>query len=817
MKIQLKRSNVLNGDVAKAPTAGQMEYGELAVNYNSTDPAVFIKDSDNTIVRVTGSTYWDADGENLYPTTSNGDVLIGGTLPASPTITLENSGDGTFTGTVTASSFIGDGSQLTGAGSLPPASDTAPSNPEINDFWVDSSACPPEIKIYTDCAGDAVWESLTGTGSLAPPAINVVALGNTAGGPRFTLQDFDVTVAMAQEGIPVSQKGVKGILDAYFQNYPSTDVVNTRTESFPNSASNSGFREIGSQNGMESAIGVEGYYNSSGVLGFIAHTRNSQGSGMRVFLSDDGNTWNQINIGASVNAQMPMFNVDNKYISAGLAYCSTDSPTEWVSNSTMGRFTFDGTNYIGTWKTGGNDPLTIRHGKTLELMISATDTQVQLGSGFTSTENMFITHGNGVVMTVARGAHPNYTTACYVSFDSGVTFQARTTASPNEPQDLMYFNGTFYMIAAGIIWKTSNNGSSWTQSLAPNGGQFYRVQNDGKYVYTVYTSTVAPNNYGGNANECGFMRSINNGASWDKLNTTDPGGQGQNNQNAYLAYRPEVRDLAMEGGTYVEFGNYSYNDQNGSHMKPRITSGQYGSQTLALASNLNLGGDDGINVGDTVRSTTSSLNLIVKSIDGSIPSMTLSGAPDVPVGGKVVSLSPIGAGSQQTKYLQISSSGQVTNLLEDDPGYVSTGPDTAITLKFPAEFDGTGNAPDVDMPVGASIQVEVQANNSEGGSTAQSNILTPTPDLAAAAAFVAAQVAAAAAVVANGGITVYGSPPAHPPIETPVAIDGFYPLYQTEEAAAYAGNGHTHTHLVNTVTYYMPDAGVDIYHGDYPD
>ena len=512
-----------------------------------------------------------------------------------------------------------------------------------------------------------------------------------------------------------------------------------------------------------------------------------------------------------------MINVDNKYISAGRAYCSTDSPTEWVQNNSMGRFTFDGTNYIGTWKQGSNAPLTIRHGKTLELMISASATQVELGSTFTATEHFFITHGNGVVMTVARGAAPSYTPGCYVSFDSGVTFQARTAASPDAPQDLMYFNGTFYMLAQGIIWKTSNNGSSWTQSIAPNAGQFYRVQNDGKYVYAVYTSTVNVNNYGGNANECGFMRSINNGASWDKLNTTDPGGQGQNDINFKVAYRPSVNDLAIMGGTYVEIGNYNFYNQNGSIMRPRITSGQYGSQTLALASNLNLGGDDGINVGDTVRSTTSSLNLIVKSIDGSIPSMTLSGAPDVNVGGKVVSLSPIGAGSQQTKYLQISSSGQVTNLLEDDPGYVSTGPDTAIKLKFPAEFDGTGNAPDVDMPVGASIQVEVQANNSEGGSTAQSNILTPTPDLAAAAAFVAAQVAAAAAVVANGGITVYGSPEAHPPLETPVAIDGYYPLYQTEEAAAYAGNGYTHTHEVNNVIYYMPDAGVTIYHGDYPD
>jgi len=52
MKIQLKRSNVLESGVAKSPTAGQMEYGELAVNYSSTDPAMFIKDSSNNIIRI---------------------------------------------------------------------------------------------------------------------------------------------------------------------------------------------------------------------------------------------------------------------------------------------------------------------------------------------------------------------------------------------------------------------------------------------------------------------------------------------------------------------------------------------------------------------------------------------------------------------------------------------------------------------------------------------------------------------------------------------------------------------------------------------
>ena len=55
MKIQLKRSNVLDGAQAKEPTAEQMEYGELAVNYSNTDPVLFLKDSSNNIIRIAGA------------------------------------------------------------------------------------------------------------------------------------------------------------------------------------------------------------------------------------------------------------------------------------------------------------------------------------------------------------------------------------------------------------------------------------------------------------------------------------------------------------------------------------------------------------------------------------------------------------------------------------------------------------------------------------------------------------------------------------------------------------------------------------------
>ena len=52
MKLQLKRSNVLDGGKAKVPSASQMEYGELAVNYNSTDLTVFTKNDNGTVVTI---------------------------------------------------------------------------------------------------------------------------------------------------------------------------------------------------------------------------------------------------------------------------------------------------------------------------------------------------------------------------------------------------------------------------------------------------------------------------------------------------------------------------------------------------------------------------------------------------------------------------------------------------------------------------------------------------------------------------------------------------------------------------------------------
>ena len=90
MKIQLKRSNVLESSAAKQPTAGQMEYGELAVNYNTNDPAIFLKDSNNQIIRIAGSGYDYNDLDNL-PTIGDGEITInqGGSEVATFTVNQE--------------------------------------------------------------------------------------------------------------------------------------------------------------------------------------------------------------------------------------------------------------------------------------------------------------------------------------------------------------------------------------------------------------------------------------------------------------------------------------------------------------------------------------------------------------------------------------------------------------------------------------------------------------------------------------------------------------------------------------------------------
>ena len=79
MKIQLKHSGTLQSGSALPPLAEQMEYGELAINYNTSDPAIFIKDSTNNIIRIGGK-------DNISFTNYHAIIPIQATGPTSPVV-----------------------------------------------------------------------------------------------------------------------------------------------------------------------------------------------------------------------------------------------------------------------------------------------------------------------------------------------------------------------------------------------------------------------------------------------------------------------------------------------------------------------------------------------------------------------------------------------------------------------------------------------------------------------------------------------------------------------------------------------------------
>ena len=128
MKIQLKRSSVLVSGSAKTPSADQLEYGELAVNFSTTDPSVFMKDSNNQVIRISGENavgmgqtqvpvvatapsnavagnqYFDTDDSRLYIYTGNAWVraepLLTTIADLDVTNTLDISGTANFTSNV---------------------------------------------------------------------------------------------------------------------------------------------------------------------------------------------------------------------------------------------------------------------------------------------------------------------------------------------------------------------------------------------------------------------------------------------------------------------------------------------------------------------------------------------------------------------------------------------------------------------------------------------------------------------------------------------------------------------------------------------
>ena len=78
-----------------------------------------------------------------------------------------------------------------------------------------------------------------------------------------------------------------------------------------------------------------------------------------------------------------------------------------------------------------------------------------------------------------------------------------------------------------------------------------------------------------------------------------------------------------------------------------------------------------------------------------------------------------------------ATSGEITAIVDTDPGFVTTTQQGNINIKFPVSF-ADGQAPDTLLPEGTSMVTSVNASNAEGNSIVNSNIFVPElPDIVA--------------------------------------------------------------------------------------
>ena len=209
-----------------------------------------------------------------------------------------------------------------------------------------------------------------------------------------------------------------------------------------------------------------------------------------------------------------------------------------------------------------------------------------------------------------------------------------------------------------------------------------------------------------------FYRSANGGYSWQAINTevTSSGSWSQHYPRNYA-----------DAGNFEIWGGHLSSNSGGTFARPyRIFNNQTATVT---SSSLNAFGDSEkiAKLGDESNVEFKGTLEVTNRSAGSIRLYT-SG---IWQNGDVV-VSRVGGSTQSaTKYLVLDSVGNVTNISSSDPGFTTIGPGTAIDLTFPATLP-SGDAPDTELPAGASIQVEVQASNSASSDTFTSNSVTPT-------------------------------------------------------------------------------------------
>ena len=189
---------------------------------------------------------------------------------------------------------------------------------------------------------------------------------------------------------------------------------------------------------------------------------------------------------------------------------------------------------------------------------------------------------------------------------------------------------------------------------------------------------------------------------------------------------------------------------------------------------------------------------------------------------------PLKADPISRKYVIFNSSGNVIDLSRSEPSAVimTSEPDPSIPLQFPATFP-SGSVPDDELLDGTSLTASVYPVNEYGGGLTLQDTITPgtafvnltesqqkETQLRLSTYEIRRDLKKKADEIQELVSQGFTQAEIDAVLVIPQSVNGYFPLYETEAAANTAGNGSSHSHTFNGITYYMPN-GVTFYHGDY--
>ena len=615
-------------------------------------------------------------------------------------------------GVVTGATYYGDGSNLSGVG-VGVATEGGIVGTAVTLFDFRGSG----ISTATFSSGIATIFIEGGT-SLQPPVINSVGLTTTAGANRFTSQDFTVATTMVNDGTPVSQKSIKSTVTSSQTVYKETDTISNSTTNTASLNFSVGTNIYGG-NMTSAGVGLVCTRTVSGGVKLIWF----QGSGSYVTNSytstDGGATWGSGVLLANNSAQAIFatryFEETNTIVICrnGNNIYSIDGGGNWSKASGPG-------SSYGT-RAVSYDPVTDTYVSSAGMYgwvrytsagtqnpFSGTQSQPQ-SSNMHSTLFALVGGGGYHCGLHENGASNSSSISVSASPVSGSWTSVKTLGNGVYGTWSEYYDGVYYIAdSTGTLHVCSGNptqSSNWATRTLPVALKSFGWSDDGVmwgFAQNAGTPVVA--------------KSTNNGISWTTVVSSWPGGyRGMDDSRSGFA------PVFAAGKIFQAIDAY-----NNGTTAAYVYSSPYKTTDLTFNSNTNLGGVN-INVGDGVRANGVGNIELVSAVNSSNSTMTVGASNFGSAGQKIESIVPVPGGPQSvTKYLVTDGSGNVSDLTLVDPGFVQTGPGTSVTLSLPATFSSTGNAPDTDLPAGASIRAEVQATNSQATDTELSNIVTPT-------------------------------------------------------------------------------------------